>query len=143
MTPELTSICDQFGVTVVHPAQHRPFTPMHTAAGATLDKILRHKGEDHLRNLLTALTESENNKNMLIAPVIKAVSGIMSGEKTKHWYESDASKFLEVMDKANLPSLYMRARANKGIVSANDTIATLLLDRLREHFEPEEMETLF
>lgn len=32
MTPALASIFDQFGITVVHPAQHRPFTPMQTAA---------------------------------------------------------------------------------------------------------------
>ncbi|MCE3257315.1 MAG: hypothetical protein K0Q64_1398 [Nitrobacter vulgaris] len=126
MTPELASICEQYGVTVVHPAQHRPFVPMHTAAGATLDKILIHEGEDHLRDVLTVLTESENNKNMLIAPVIKAVSRIMA--KNPKWYRSDASKFLEVMDKADLPSIYMRARANKTVLKAHETIAALLLD---------------
>jgi hypothetical protein len=126
MTPELASICEQYGVTVVHPAQHRPFVPMHTAAGATLDKILIHEGEDHLRDVLTVLTESENNKNMLIAPVIKAVSRIMA--KNPKWYRSDASKFLEVMDKADLPSIYMRARANKTVLKAHETISALLLD---------------
>jgi hypothetical protein len=140
MTPALVSICDQFGITVVHPAQHRPFTPMQTAAGNTLDKILRREGEDHLRDVLTALTESENNKNMLIAPVIKAVSRIMRENPT--WYAGDASKFLEVMDKADLPSLYMRARENKKVVSAHDTIAALLLDELRKVFHVDEQARL-
>jgi hypothetical protein len=140
MTPELISICEQYGVTVVHPAQHRPFVPMHTAAGATLDKILICEGEEHLRDLLTVLTESENNKNMLIAPVIKAVSRIMAENRT--WYASDASKFLGVMDKADLPSLYMRARANKKVIKAHDTIAALLLDKLRQVFQAEEQARL-
>lgn len=140
MTPTLATVCKDFGLTVVHPAQHRPFTPMQTAAGNTLDKILREQGGDHLRDVLTVLTESENNRNMLIAPVIKAISKIM----VEHpgWYASDASKFLEVMDRADLAGLYERARANKRVVAAHDTIAALLLDLLRGEFQPEEMERL-
>jgi hypothetical protein len=140
MSPALASIVADFGVTVVHPAQHRPFVPMHTAAGNTLDKILHHEGENHLRDVLTVLTESENNKNMLIAPVIKAVSRIMA--ENPNWYASDASKFLEVMDRANLPSIYMKAKQNKTIVSAHDAIATLLLDKLRQVFQAEEQARL-
>jgi hypothetical protein len=144
MTPELASICEQFGVTVVHPAQHRPFTPMQTAAGQTLERILTdpsigetsEKRADHLRDVLTVLTESENNKNMLIAPVIKAVSRIMAGNPS--WYASDATKFLEVMDRADLPSLYMKARQNKKVVSAHDAIAALLLDELQKVFRVQE-----
>jgi hypothetical protein len=148
MSPELTSICDQFGVTVVHPAQHRPFTPMQTAAGQTLERILTdpsigetgEKRADHLRDVLTVLTESENCKHMLIAPVIKAVSRIMA--ENPAWYASDASKFLGVMDQADLPSLYMRARANKKVIKAHDTIAALLLEKFRQVFQAEEQARL-
>lgn len=113
---------------------------MQTAAGRTLDKILQTRGEVHLRDVLTVLTESENCKHMLIAPVIKAVSRIMSQNPT--WYGSDASRFLEVMDKADLAGMYDAARKNKGVVEAHKTIAALLLERLREYFEPEEQERL-
>jgi len=140
MTNDLCKICQDFGVTVVQPAQHRPFTSMQTAAGNTLAKILRVKGETHLRDVLTVLTESENNRNMLIAPVIKAVSRIMAENPT--WYANDASKFLEVLDGADLAEMYSRAKANKGVVAAHDTIATLLLDQLRVHFKPETQPTL-
>lgn len=140
MTPALASICQDFGITVVHPAQHRPFTPMQTAAGQTLERILSDQGEDHLRDVLTVLTESENCKHMLIAPVIKAVSRIM----TQHpaWYGSNASAFLEVMDRADLAGMYQTSRANKGVVEAHKTIAALLLDDLRKVFQAEEMERL-
>lgn len=140
MTPALAAICQDFGIAVVQPAQHRPFTPMQTAAGRTLERILQVRGEDHLRDVLTVLTESENNRNMLIAPVLKAVSKIMAEHPT--WYASDASKFLEVMDSADLAGMYEQARANKGVVAAHDTIAALLLERLREYFEPEKQERL-
>jgi hypothetical protein len=140
MTPTLATVCKDFGLTVVHPAQHRPFTPMQTAAGNTLDKILREQGGDHLRDVLTVLTESENCKHMLIAPVIKAVSRIMSQNPT--WYGSDASAFLEVMDRADLAGMYERAKANKGVVEAHKTIAALLLDELRKVFQAEEQERL-
>lgn len=140
MTPELAAICQEFGIAVVQPAQHRPFTPMQTAAGRTLEKILKDGGEDHLRDVLTVLTESENNRNMLIAPVIKAVSKIMAEHPT--WYASDASRFLEVMDGADLAGMYERARANKGVVAAHDTIAALLLDELRKVFQAEEQTRL-
>lgn len=140
MTPALASICADFGITVVHPAQHRPFTPMQTAAGNTLDKILREDGENHLRDVLTVLTESENNRNMLIAPVIKAVSRIMAENPT--WYGRDASAFLEVMDKADLAAMYEAAKPNKKVVSAHNGIATMLLAQLSNVFKPEEQERL-
>lgn len=140
MTPQLASTCQDFGISIVHPAQHRPFTPMQTAAGQTLERILADRGEDHLRDVLTVLTETENCKHMLIAPVIKAVSRIMSQNPT--WYGSEASAFLEVMDKADLAGMYERAKANKGVVEAHKTIAALLLDELRKVFKPEEMERL-
>lgn len=140
MTPALATICKDFGLTVVHPAQHRPFTPMQTAAGQTLERILSDQGEDHLRDVLTVLTESENCKHMLIAPVIKAVSRIMVQHPT--WYGNDASVFLETMDRADLVGLYERAKANKGVVEVHKTIAALLLDELRKVFKPQEMERL-
>ncbi|MGB6080243.1 MAG: hypothetical protein WBF99_12365 [Xanthobacteraceae bacterium] len=140
MTPQLASICQDFGISIVHPAQHRPFTPMQTAAGQTLERILADRGEDHLRDVLTVLTETENCKHMLIAPVIKAVSRIMSQNPT--WYGSDASAFLEVMDKADLAGMYQAARANKGVVEAHKTIAALLLDELRKVFQAEEQARL-
>ena len=140
MTPSLASICADFGITVVNPAQHRPFTPMQTAAGNTLDKILREDGENHLRDVLTVLSESENNRNMLIAPVIKAVSRIMVENPT--WYGNDASAFLEVMDKADLAAMYEAAKPNKRVVSAHNAIATMLLAELSEIFKAEEQERL-
>ena len=140
MTPALAAILSELDIRVVNPAQHRPFTPMQTAAGQTLERILADQGEDHLRDVLTVLTESENCKHMLIAPVIKAVSRIMTQHPT--WYGSDASAFLEVMDRADLAGLYERAKANKGVVEAHKTIAALLLDELRKVFQPTEMERL-
>lgn len=128
MTPSLANILDDLDIRVVNPAQHRPFTPMQTAAGATLERILSDHGEAHLRDVLTVLTESENTKHMLMAPVIKAVSGIMS--KHPRWYENDASGFLAVMDKADLAEMYERSKANKGVVPAHATIATMLLKEL-------------
>ena len=140
MTPALSAILSDLDIRVVNPAQHRPFTPMQTAAGNTLEKILREQGENHLRDVLTVLTESENCKHMLIAPVIKALSRIIAQHPT--WYANDASAFLEVMDRADLAGLYERAKANKGVVEVHKTIAALLLDDLRKVFKPEEMERL-
>jgi hypothetical protein len=121
---------------------------MQTAAGATLERILADPSvgetaadrEKHLRNVLVALTESENNRHMLIAPVIKAVSRIMSQNPT--WYGRDASAFLDVMDKADLADMYEKAKANKGVVPAHATIATLLLKEFGAVFAPEDMERL-
>lgn len=133
MTPSLSSIVSDFGITVVHPAQHRPGVPMHTAAGATLEGILAAHGEDHLRDVLTAIVESENNRAALTAPVIKAVSKIMVANP--RWYGDNAGKFLEIMDRANLSDMARRASASRGVVPAHDHIAALLLAMLTEEFE--------
>lgn len=131
----LEQICREYGIEIVSPIKRRPFVPMQTAAGSTLEKILRKVGEDHLRDVLTVLTESENNRHMLNAPVIKAVSKIMEGNPT--WYERDATTFLEVMDRVDMAMIYEKARANIGVTKAHDTIAVMLLAELRKKFDPE------
>jgi hypothetical protein len=135
MTPQLSTICADLGITVVHPAQHRPGAPMHTAAGQTLESILADRGADHLRDVLTAITESENNRAALTAPVIKAVSKIMAANPS--WYADNAGRFLEIMDRADLGDMARRAKAAKGVVSAHDHIAALLLALLTTEFEPQ------
>ncbi|MDB5620530.1 hypothetical protein [Tardiphaga sp.] len=140
MSPKLAQICADLGISVVHPAQHRPFTPMQTAAGNTLDKILREESENHLRDVLTVLVESGNNRNVLVAPVIKAISRIMAENPT--WYGNDASGFLDVMDEADIAAMYEGAKPNKRVVAAHDAIATLLLAKLGERFQVVEQERL-
>jgi hypothetical protein len=46
------------------------------------------------------------------------------------------------MDRADLPALYMRARESKGVVKAQDAIATMLLGELRKVFHVEEQARL-
>lgn len=131
----LEQICKEYGIEIVSPTQRRPFVPMQTAAGSTLEKILRRVGEAHLRDVLKVLTESENNRHMLNAPVIKAVSRIM--EENPTWYGRNATTFLEVMDRVDMAMIYEKARANIGVTKAHDTIAVMLLAELRKKFDPE------
>lgn len=140
MTPQLATICSDLGITVVHPSKHRPHVPMHTAAENTLESILADYGGNHLRDVLTAITASENNKHMLIAPVIKAVSKIMVEHST--WYEESAGKFLEAMDRADLAKLHQQAKADRKIAQPQQAIATLLLEELRKEFRDVEQDSL-
>lgn len=133
MTPELATICAEIGVTVVHPSKHRPHVPMHTAAGETLERLLADHGADHLRSVLLSIVETENNRHMLVAPIIKAVSDTLLAHPS--WF---GGAFLEAMDKIDLADMYDRAKANREAVKGlREAIATMLYETLRGQFHDE------
>lgn len=135
MTPALTSICSELGIVVVPVTKQRG--PMETCAVNTLEHILRDHGEGHLRSVLMAIVETTNNKRMLVAPVIWAVSDILLAHPS--WFGGD---FLEAMDRIDLADMHELAKANRDAAQPRQAIATMLFDRLREQFQPEEQERL-
>lgn len=135
MTLALASICDELGITVIPVTKQRGL--METCAVNTLARILSDHGPEHLRSVLMAIVETENNKRMLVAPVIWAVSDILLAHPS--WFGGD---FLEAMDRIDLAEMHELAKANREAAQPRQAIATMLFDELRKDFQPEEQARL-
>lgn len=135
MTAALASILSELGVAVVPVTRQRG--PMETFADNTMQRILGDHGPEHLRSVLISIVETENNRRMLIAPVIWAVSDTLLAHPS--WF---GSAFLDAMDSIDLAGMHERAKANRRASQPRQAIATMLFEKLRETFQVEEQERL-
>lgn len=109
--------------------------PRQTHARQTLDKLFQEHGPDHLRDVLTTIAETENNGMALVAPIITAVSVVLRAHTD--WWERDASRWLDVMDRLDLTRLHRIAKGNLRAAPAADAIATMLYLELEAAFGEE------
>lgn len=132
---DVSDICDELNIRIVPVTKQRG--PMETCAVNTLEHVLRDYGAKHLRSVLMSIVETENNKRMLVAPVIWAVSDILLAHPS--WFGGD---FLETMDRIDLAEMHERAKANREAAQPRQAIATMLFEELRTDFQPEEQARL-
>lgn len=135
MTEALASICSEIGITVIPVTKHRDV--METCAVNTLERILRDHGPEHLRSTLISIVETENNKRMLVAPVIWALSDILAAHPA--WFGGD---FLQAMDSIDLPEMHERTKANRKAAQPRQAIATMLFEKLNRTFHVEDQARL-
>jgi hypothetical protein len=129
MSTALAELCTDLGIEIVDIRQSRSRRPGQTCAERTLLKILADEGYAHLRSVLMSIMETENNKLMLVAPVIWAISDVLRGHPT--WF-GDA--WLTALDKIDLAELYGNAKKSREAVSPRHAIATMIIERLRPLF---------
>lgn len=132
-------IAADYGVKIVDPSVRRP-QAFETRAGRTLHRILRKHGEDHLRDVLTTMTESNNNAHALYEPVLWAVSRLLLAHG--RWYEADAGLWLQVFDRTNLRELYDITKTNRRCARPTDAIAHHMYLPLYAAFLPREQDRL-
>jgi hypothetical protein len=135
VTPDLASICTELGITVVPVTKQRDV--METCAVNTLTRILSEHGSEHLRSVLISIVETTNNKRMLVAPILWAVSDTLLAHPS--WFGGD---FLQAMDAIDLADMHERAKANRRAAQPRQAIATMLFEKLREKFQVVEQERL-
>ena len=125
---DVASICAEFGIAVVAPAQRRTGgKALETCASATLQRLLSDWGESHLREVLLSIVESAGNERALTAPVIQAVSDILLAHPA--WFGSD---WLGSLDTIDLYALHESAKANRKAVQPRAAIAAILFERLKD-----------
>jgi hypothetical protein len=135
MTPALAAICSELDVRVVPVTKQRGL--METCAVNTLERLLTEHGPEHLRSVLMSIVETENNKRMLVAPVILAVSDVLLAHPS--WF---GSAFLDAMDKIDLGDMHERAKANRHAAQPRQAMATMIYEELRGTFHDEKQERL-
>ena len=80
--------------------------------------------------MLITIMETENNKRMLVRPVILAVSDVL--RTYPNWC---GDTWLQLFDKIELSELYEDAKRDREGVAPRYSIAARLIDRLRPHFD--------
>jgi hypothetical protein len=132
---DLPAILSELGITIVPVTKQRDV--METCAGNTLERIRKEHGAEHLRSVLISVVETTNNKRMLVAPVIWAVSDILLAHPT--WF---GGEWLNAMDKIDLAEMHERAKANRRAAQPRQAIATMLFETLSKKFQVVEQERL-
>jgi hypothetical protein len=132
---DLPAILSELGIAIVPVTKQRDV--METCAGNTLERIRKEHGDEHLRSVLISIVETTNNKRMLVAPVIWAVSDILLAHPT--WF---GGEWLDAMDKVDLAEMHERAKANRRAAQPRQAIATMLFETLSKRFQVVEQERL-
>jgi hypothetical protein len=132
---DLPAILSELGIAIVPVTKQRDV--METCAGNTLERIRKEHGDEHLRSVLISIVETTNNKRMLVAPVIWAVSDILIAHPT--WF---GGEWLDAMDKVDLAEMHERAKANRRAAQPRQAVATMLFETLSKRFQVVEQERL-
>jgi hypothetical protein len=132
---DLPAILSELGIAIVPVTKQRDV--METCAGNTLERIRKEHGDEHLRSVLISIVETTNNKRMLVAPVIWAVSDILLAHPT--WF---GGEWLDAMDKVDLAEMHERAKANRRAAQPRQAVATMLFETLSKRFQVVEQERL-
>lgn len=132
---DLPAILSELGIAIVPVTKQRDV--METCAGNTLERIRKEHGAEHLRSVLISIVETTNNKRMLVAPVIWAVSDILLAHPT--WF---GGEWLDAMDAVDLAEMHERAKANRRAAQPRQAIATMLFDAMAKTFKVVEQERL-
>lgn len=104
--PEVKSICDEFGITIIPGNRYPAFKE--TRCAPTLDRIRRNHGEGHLRIVLSTLIETGPNGALLDEFTLWAVSDLVIA--CADWIEADASSWFEAWDKIPVGQIFWALR---------------------------------
>lgn len=132
MSATLADICSELGIEIIDIRHSRSRRPGQTCADRTMIRILQDEGEAHLRSVLISIMETENNKRMLIAPVMWAISDVLRGHPA--WF---GEEWLKAFDRIDLAELHERAKESREAVAPRQAVATMLIERLRPNFVEE------
>jgi hypothetical protein len=126
---KLAAICADVGVEIL-PVTRMP-GPGQTTAKATLQAILRDRGEGHLIQLLRTFTETENENARIDTFALYAISDIMVAHPD--WADSGL-RWLEVMDRIDIAEIQRQAKVHRDVVPQREGVASALLRELSDAF---------
>lgn len=125
-------LCDEFGITIV--PKHRYPGPGETRAVATLDRIWRKHGEEHLRLVLTTLVETANNKILLDEVGLWAASDMV--RQCQDIINDRAGDWLDLWDAIPAGELQFVCQNLRGIVSQRAALGGMIYERIYRRFGP-------
>lgn len=135
-TSQAEALCASLGVVCLAantPARVDPIHPASTNAVASIQKLIRLHGREHVWAVLYALTQSENNRAHLTRAVIGAVSDVLLRNPT--WADR-LGEFCDVLDALDLTYLRKAAKRSPGIDGRAPEQRTVIAAHLQYLIEP-------
>lgn len=130
MSRTLAGLLREFNVEVVDNKFSRSRAARQTCAGGTLARIFELRGYEHMRSVIMSICETRNNKRMLVAPVIWAVSDVLNFRPD--WL---GDRWFKALDEIELATLYERAKALRRVVHPRRIMAITLIAEMERRFE--------
>ncbi|MDQ0320029.1 hypothetical protein QO002_002167 [Pararhizobium capsulatum DSM 1112] len=130
--PRVPAICEEYSIEIIDGRAYPDIRQ--TRAVATMDRILRNRGEDHFRMVMSTLAETANNQGQLDEYLFWAVSDLV--EACKGIIEDEPIKWLEVFDATPVGQLQYIARDLSGITHQRHALAGMLYERVVKAFGP-------
>lgn len=125
-------MCDEFDIRIV--PKHRYPGPGETRAVATLDRIWRKHGEEHLRLVLTTLVETANNKILLDEVGLWMASDMV--RKCRAIIDDRAGDWLDLWDAIPAGELQFVCQDLRGVVSQRAALGGMIYERIYRRFGP-------
>ncbi|MBD8556315.1 hypothetical protein IFT84_17545 [Rhizobium sp. CFBP 8762] len=125
-------ISHEYGVRIIDKQRYPELGE--TRALATLDRILKHYGEDHFRMVLSTLAETENNKACLDETAWWCVSDLIRA--FPDLVEKRPSEWLECWDKMPVGELMFVNQNLSGVVKLRHSLAGMLAERIIKRMGP-------
>ncbi|MGN6779350.1 hypothetical protein [Rhizobium sp.] len=127
--PRVSTLCAEYRIRIVDGRSYPGIRE--TRAVFTMDKILRLKGEEHFRMVLSTVAETENNSAYLDKFLFWAVSDLV--DTFQELVETRTSEWLVVFDGAPVGELQYIARRLK---HQRFALVGMLTERVVKHFGP-------
>ncbi|WP_322884238.1 hypothetical protein U8C35_07730 [Sinorhizobium medicae] len=127
--PRVYSICEEYGLRIVDGRSYPGIRE--TRAVVTMDKILKAKGEDHFRMVLSTVAETENNQGYIDKHLLWAVSDLIMT-----WHsivEAHPMEWLDCFDAAPVAELQYIA---KRLPHQRFALVGMLSERVIRKFGP-------
>jgi hypothetical protein len=125
MSRTLAGLLREFNVEVVDNSRNWCRGARQTCAGRTLHTIFEMRGYEHLRAVIMSIVETKNNKKMLIAPVIWAISDVLMSKP--EWF---GDVWLQTLDEIELEALYERARPMREWIKPRAAVGAWLVNEM-------------
>ena len=130
--PHMQRLCYEFGIMIV--PKHRYSEPGEIRAVATIDRIWRRYGEDHVRMVFTTLAETANNKVLLDEVGLWMASDMVRA--CRHIIDERAGDWLETWDAIPAGELQYVAQGLRGYVSQRHALGGMIYERIYRRFGP-------
>lgn len=127
--PRVQSFCTEYGIRIVDGRSYPGIRE--TRAVFTMDKILRLKGEDHFRMVLSTVAETSNNQGYIDKYLLFAVSDLV--EVYALIIEARPTEWLETFDEAPVAELQVVA---KTLPHQRFALVGMIAERVVRRFGP-------
>jgi hypothetical protein len=127
--PRVSALCEEYRIKIVDGRSYPGIRE--TRAVHTMDKILRLKGEDHFRMVLSTVAETNNNQGYIDKHLLFAVSDLV--ETYRVIVETKTSQWLECFDAAPVAELQVVA---KSLPHQRFALVGMIAERVIRRFGP-------